>query len=180
MNVVAVQGDAASYSALAVGRLPGPGWTPLYCTHFADVIDRVRDGSADHALLPWRNTIIGPIRDVRSLVRRAYLAERLRIALDVSHCLITRAPVAINTLREVHSHAAALQQCRGFFTSHPWIGARPHHDTGAGLARILAHGSDREGAIAGAHAVDIHGGHVLIEGIQDRRPNVTEFRLFSR
>lgn len=179
---IAYQGEPGAYSDLAVRQYFGPDVDGVSCRSFPDVLQALRDGTCDHAMIPVENAIAGPVRmalDALDAVGDEVTTageHRLLIVL----CLLGVPGAMLATVREVRSHPVALAQCRIFLARHPWLDVRGHEDT-AGAAREVAETGDRTiGAIGSEMAAERYGLEILARGVQDVPHNWTRFVVFKR
>lgn len=179
---VAFQGVLGAFSELAVQRRWPDGADAVPCMTFPEALQTVVAGGADFAVIPVENAIIGPVmiaQDALDAVGDA-LTVRGEVQVPVHLCLMALPGVRLDELRTVHSHPAALAQCRIFLARHDWLDAIPHADT-AGAAREIAAGTDRtRAAVASDVAATRYGLSVLARFIEDMPANWTRFVVVSR
>jgi prephenate dehydratase len=125
------------------------------------------------------NSIAGDVPGCRALVAQHHVRTRKTVALPVVHALVASWQMPVDEVREVHSHPMALAQCRRFLTAHPQMLCVPTFDTAGALGRIDAAGSTCRGRDRVAARGGPLGGLVLLDGIQDRKDNYTEFWLVT-
>ncbi|MGB1695232.1 MAG: prephenate dehydratase domain-containing protein, partial [Paracoccaceae bacterium] len=66
-NRIAFQGALGAYSDEAC-RSARPNMDPLPCQNFEQIIDAVRDGRADLAMVPVENSTYGRVADIHRLL----------------------------------------------------------------------------------------------------------------
>jgi prephenate dehydratase len=115
----------------------------------------------------------------RALVAQHHVRTRKTVALPVVHALVASWKIPVDDVREVHSHPMALAQCRRFLTAHPHLLCVPTFDTAGALAELMRRPPGTAAAIASRRAAAHWGGVVLLDGIQDRVDNFTEFWLVT-
>ena len=179
---VAYQGEPGAYSDHAVRQYFGPDVQGVSCRSFPDVLQALREGSCERAMIPVENAIAGPVRmalDALAAVEDDVTTvgeHRLLIVL----CLLGVPGAMLATVREVRSHPVALAKCRIFLARHPWLDVRGHEDT-AGAAREVAEMGDRTiGAIGSEMAAERYGLEILARGVQDVPHNWTRFVVLKR
>ena len=69
-GTIAFQGELGAYSHQAC-RETRPDMEVLPCRTFEDVIEAVRDGKADLAMLPVENSTYGRVADIHRLLKAA-------------------------------------------------------------------------------------------------------------
>lgn len=181
---VGYQGVSASYSEIAARKLfAHRGKTALDLVGspgFTEVIDALEEGRLDYALLPVENTIIGSISEVNGLLATRNVSVVDEEILEVEHCLVGLPGAAIDELRTIRSHPAALQQCQRLLGSLPDAAAEHHFDT-AGAAQSVRDARDPSiGCIASAEAAERFGLEVLRARVADQPGNWTRFLLLAR
>lgn len=176
---VAIQGEAGSFSDEAARALFGEDTVPVPCREFRDLLEPVRDGRADYALLPIENSIAGSVLPAYDLLATTELHVLAEITRPIRHCLLALPDTQLSDLRRVLSHPVALAQCTRFFESHPLLEAIAVYDT-AGAAKDVAQRRDRTlAAIAAFGAAQRYGLKVLATDLQDRDDNQTRFYVMA-
>lgn len=179
---VAFQGELGAFSELAIRQQWPQGAHAVASTTFDAALQRVVDGETDFAVIPVENAIIGPVHIARAALEQVgrLVVKRTELKVPVHLCLMAQPGVAVESLRTVHSHPAALAQCRFFLARHEWLTAVPHDDT-AGAARDVAAGTDRtRAAVASDVAAGRYGLTILARFIEDMPANWTRFLVVSR
>ncbi len=175
---IAFQGEPGAYSHEACSRAR-PSHEALPCRTFEDVIEAVRDGSAELAMLPVENTTYGRVADIHRLLPDSGLHIVEEAFLRVHINLLAVPGAELGQVREAMSHTVLLGQCRDFLRTHgiqPVIGA----DT-AGAAQLVAReGRAERAALASGLAAEIYGLDILAEHIEDHDRNTTRFLVMAR
>ncbi|QIE42717.1 prephenate dehydratase [Meridianimarinicoccus aquatilis] len=175
---IAFQGEEGAYSHEACVKAR-PDHTPLPCRTFEDVIEAVRDGTADLAMLPVENTTYGRVADIHRLLPHSGLHIIDEAFVRVHINLLAVRGTKLADIREAMSHTVLLGQCRGFLREHgiqPITGA----DT-AGSAHLVAEaGVPARAALASELAGDIYDLDVLARHIEDQSNNTTRFLIMSQ
>lgn len=175
---VTFQGKAGAYSHLACQEA-FPGMATLPCDSFEDVFQAVAEGRAALAMLPIENSLAGRVAGVHQLMPHSSLHIVGEHFQRVRHHLLAVPGATLETVKAVHSHVQALDQCRARLRA---LGLRSvtHEDT-AGAARAIARRGDKAlGAVASALAGEIYGLESLIAGLEDDAANRTRFLVLSR
>jgi prephenate dehydratase len=147
-----------------------------------DAIVAVREGTADRALVPFENSIEGAV--TATLDTLAFDADDLALVgeydLPISHCLIARQELPLETIEVVLSHPQASAQCARFIRENlPQAEVRAAAST-AEAVRIVAE-SDRAWAALGTEsAAGLYGAAVLRQGVEDETDNITRFVWVAR
>lgn len=142
-----------------------------------DAILAVASGDVDRALVPFENAIEGSVRP--TLDTLAFDARGVTIAgehdLPIHHALIARNELELSAIEAVVSHPQPAAQCARFLRKElPGASVRPAASTADAVRAVV--GTDRAwGALGPASAVEIYGGIVLRERVEDEDDNVTRF-----
>ncbi|TCO71957.1 prephenate dehydratase [Rhodovulum euryhalinum] len=175
---IAFQGEPGAYSHQAC-RDARPQMEAVPCRTFEDVIDAVRNGEADLAMLPVENSTYGRVADIHQLLPDSglHIVEEAFVRVHIN--LLGVPGARLDEIRRAMSHTVLLGQCRDFLQArgiHRVTGA----DT-AGSARHVAEEGDRAlAALAGDLAAEIYGLDVLARHIEDHDKNTTRFLLMAR
>jgi prephenate dehydratase len=175
---IAFQGVPGAYSDLAC-RVAYPEMATLPCESFETVLDSVREGRADLAMLPCENSLAGRVSDAHHLLPESGLFVIGEHFHRVEHCLLGVKGAAISDLKRAHSHVVALGQVRHSLRR---LGLAPvvQADT-AGAAQLVAQwGRKDEAAVASALAAEIYGLDILAANIEDASHNTTRFYVMAR
>lgn len=147
---------------------------------FREVVEAVRDGNADVALLPIENTTAGSINESYDLLAEGGVAIIAEVVSRIEQCLLALPGTRIEDLRTVISHPQALLQCEAFFRTVPWIETRAEFDTAGAARRVKETNSPELGAVAGESAARVFGLEILRHGIQTQIENYTRFLELAR
>ncbi|AUM74026.1 prephenate dehydratase [Paracoccus jeotgali] len=177
-NRIAFQGEPGAYSHQAC-RDARPDMEALPCRTFEDVIDAVRAGEADLAMLPVENSTYGRVADIHHLLPESglHIVDEAFVRVHISLLALPGTP--LSEITDAMSHTVLLGQCRGFMRQHGIRGITGA-DT-AGSARIVADRGQRHiAALASPLAGEIYGLDRLADEIEDRQNNTTRFLVMSR
>lgn len=180
MTRVAFQGEAGAFSDDAARTLVPEAQTVGYGT-FDDAVGAVQRGDATFALMPVENSISGSVPRVYDLL---WADPRLSIVDEIVYRvvqnLIGLSGADVASLREVRSHAVALEQCRTFLSAHPQVHPTIVADTAGAVREIVSVGDPTIAAIASVLAAIKYGARVLVPAIQDVDDNYTRMFLLRR
>ncbi|CAM3265351.1 prephenate dehydratase [Paracoccus nototheniae] len=177
-NRIAFQGEPGAYSHEAC-RSARPGMEALPCRTFEDVIEAVRAGEADLAMLPVENSTYGRVADIHHLLPESGLRIIDEAFVRVHISLLALPGTRLDQITDAMSHTVLLGQCRGFLRQHsirPVTGA----DTAGSAREIAARGDASLAALAAPLAGEIYGLDRLADRIEDRQNNTTRFLIMSR
>ncbi len=171
---VAYPGEEGAYAAEAGARLY-PDAELRSCRSFADAMRAVTRGEAACAVLPIENSLAGAIPETYDLLAHAPLAIVDEMVLAVPHCLVGLAGTNIDSLERVHSHPAALAQCRRFLSSLPDTLPEVAPSTAAAARRVADASDAAQAAISSRRAAARFGLVVLLNDVSDHAQNYTRF-----
>lgn len=180
---VVYQGAEGAFSHIAGRRFFGPRQSNVKfrgTATFRAMLEEVRTGAADFAMLPIENTTSGSVHDAYDALSHTDLAIIGEEILRIEMCLIGVADVPLDSLRKVYSHPQALSQCTAFLASLPQVTVETFIDTAMSVERIKNEGDPTHAAIASAEAAELHGLHVLRRDIANHRENYTRFLVIAR
>ena len=175
---VAFLGPAGTYSdeALRASAPPGPLEAVPFPTLWETII-AVQRGEVDRAVVPIENALEGSVP--ATLDALAVEATGVRIAAEVvhpiHHCLIAGRPLALERIERVVSHPQATAQCARFLRERLSGAARESSASTAEAVRTVVATAEPWAALGSRLAAEIHGGEVLLEGVEDHVDNATRF-----
>ncbi len=177
---VAFQGERGAFAHLALERVFGPRAWLVTTRAFADVVQAVRQGTAQYGVLPVHNTVVGDIPGVAALLDDPGLEVVLEVEQPVVHCLVGHPGASPDEVTAVYSHPVALAQCTQFLAAHPGMVPHDWHDTAGAAREVSARKQRHEGAIAAAPAASRYGLQLLASDIADVRDNATWYVVVQR
>lgn len=180
---VVYQGVEGAFSHIAARRFFG--LRPANATFrgvqtFRGMLEEVRSGQADYAMLPIENTTSGSVHDAYDALSHTDLAIIGEEVLRIEMCLVGIGDVPLESLRKIYSHPQALSQCTAFLASLPQCTVETFIDTAMSVERVKQEGDPTHAAIASAEAAGLHGLHVLRRDIANHRENYTRFLVVAR
>ena len=177
-NRIAFQGEPGAYSHEAC-RNARPEMEALPCRTFEDVIESVRSGAADLAMLPVENTTYGRVADIHRLLPESGLRIIDEAFVRVHISMMALPGVQIEELKKVRAHPVLLPQAATFLNKYG-IKGEAWADS-AGAAQELAEAQSREiGVLASDLAAEIYGLHLLARHIEDHAHNTTRFLIMGK
>ena len=177
-GIIAFQGELGAYSHQAC-RETRPEMEVLPCRTFEDVIQSVRDGKADLAMLPVENTTYGRVADIHRLLPESGLHIIDEAFVRVHINLLGVPGAKLSDIKEAYSHLVLLPQCATFLRENGITG-RVSSDN-ARAAREVAEAADpSKAALASELAGEVYGLDVVARHIEDADHNTTRFLVMSR
>lgn len=176
-NRIAFQGDLGAYSheACVAAR---PDMEALPCRTFEEVIEAVRSGRADMAMLPVENSTYGRVADIHRLLPESGLHIVDEVFVRVRICLMARPGTKLADIRKVRAHLVLIPQARAFLEAHG-ISAEAAADSAGAAAELARGGPSDQAVLASELAAQIHGLEVLARDIEDHGHNTTRFLLMA-
>ena len=180
---VSYQGTDGAYSHLAAMRHFEERHKQIdyygYDT-FQEAAQALKDERVDYAMLPIENTTAGSINDIYDILGASNLHIVGEEIIKIVHCLLAVEPVEVNKVRRILSHPKAIEQCTHFLSRLPRCTVESYLDTAISAQRVLEDGDLSQAAIAGAHAADLYGLHIIAHDIANQQENYTRFVVVSR
>jgi chorismate mutase / prephenate dehydratase len=143
----------------------------------ADLFTAVEKSEADYAVIPIENSTEGSVREALDSFVESDVKIVAQIHLEITHALISRAP--LDAITQVISKDQALAQCRHWLQRH-----LPHAQLveapSTSRAVQLARETPGAAAVAGELAAQFHDMPVLVPNIQDKTDNTTRFFVIGR
>ncbi|MFQ5806310.1 MAG: prephenate dehydratase domain-containing protein, partial [Phycisphaerae bacterium] len=181
--VVGYQGTDGAYSHLAgTKHFAARNVDVRYkgCPSFQEMLEALRDGDLDYAVLPIENTTAGSINEAYDLLARMNLALVGEEVYMIDHCLVALEPVTISRIRRIYSHPQALVQCGVFLNALDHCHVESLADTALAAKKLREDQDLSEAAIASEEAARLYGLHIIKRGIANQKENYTRFVIVAR
>jgi chorismate mutase/prephenate dehydratase len=143
----------------------------------SDIFTAVEKGETDYAVIPIENSTEGSVREALDSFVESDLKIVAQIYLEISHALISNAP--IEKIERVYSKDQALAQCRHWLQRHlphAQLVDAPSTSRAVQIAKL----EPGAAAIAGELAAEHYGVPVVGRNIQDKADNTTRFFVLGR
>ena len=177
-------GPAGTFTEAALMQVPGADdAVRIPSSNVNTALDRVRDGSADAAMVPIENSVEGGVTATLDAIATGQELRILREALvSISFVLVARPGTRIEDIRRISTHGHAWAQCRLWADKHiPHVEYIPGSSTAAAAMGLLEGDTHYDAAIcAPIVATEQPGLAVLAENIGDNPGAVTRFVLVGR
>jgi len=172
-------GPEGTFTEAALMQVPGAvDAVRIPSSNVNTALDKVRDGSADAAMVPIENSVEGGVTATLDAIASGQELRIVREALvPISFVLVARPGVDIAGIRRISTHGHAWAQCRLWVEANmPHVEYMPASSTAAGAMGLLdAEGAHYDAAIcAPIVATRQPGLHVLAENIGDKPRDGTE------
>jgi prephenate dehydratase len=175
---IAFQGELGAYSHQACAQAR-PGFEPVPCQTFEDVVEMTRSGAVDLGMLAVENSTYGRVADVHSLLPKAglHIVDEAFVRVHVN--LLGVPGAKVEDVTEAHGHVVILPQCAGFLKSQGIKGVISS-DNARAAREVAEAGDPSRAALASELAAEIYGLDVLARHIEDHKNNTTRFLVMSR
>ena len=174
MLTVGYPGREGAHSAGASAVLyPDARLLPL--PSFRAVADAVTACEVEVGVLPIESSLVGPVAETHDLLYGSALAIVAQTVLPIDHCLAGLAGAALESIRVVHSHPVALDQCRRLLGSLPLATAVAAPTTADAALEVARLGDPAHAAIASERAAALNGLAVLAANVGDHPEAYTRF-----
>ena len=175
---IAFQGELGAYSHQAC-RETHPDLDVVPCRTFEDVIDTVRDGGADLAMLPVENSTYGRVADIHRLLPESglHIVDEAFVRVHIN--LLAVPGARLEDVKRAHSHLVLLPQCSRFLRENG-IQGKVSPDNARAAREVAEAGEVADAALASELAAEVYGLEVLARHIEDEDHNTTRFLIMSR
>ena len=177
---VAFLGPRGSFSEeAALKAFLGEGAKLRPISTIRGVFEVVERGSADYGVVPIENSLEGGVGETLDLLAETELKVCGEVEVRVSLNLIAKPGTRLEEVHTLLSHPHALGQCRSFLRATlRGVRVRTCSSTAEAVKRAVS--SQGVAAIGSALAALIHGGEVLMKGVEDFKDNYTRFLVVGR
>jgi prephenate dehydratase len=172
---VAYPGREGAHTAAACERLFPAGAELVPLSSFTAVADAAASGEVQFGVLPIESSLSGPVAETHDLLYGSSLSINGETILPIRHCIVGPADVPLEEIRVVHSHPAALDQCRRLLAAMPWATAIAAATTADAASDVAAKGDPAEAAIASERAAHLFGLTVIAGDVGDHSEAYTRF-----
>jgi prephenate dehydratase len=175
MTTVGYPGRDGAHSAAACERLFPEQAELVALPSFTAVVEAAAGGDVEFGVLPIESSLSGPVTETHDLLYDSPLAICGEAVLPIRHSLVGPAEVPVAEIKVIHSHPAALDQCRRLLAAMPWATAIAAPTTADAAAQVAADGNLAEAAIASERAAALYGLTVIASDVGDHPEAYTRF-----
>ena len=173
---VSIQGYEGSFHQIAAQEYLGKDTEVIPCDTFREVIKIAADAKqSDGGFMAIENSIAGSILPNYTLLQKSKLKIAGEIYLQIHQNLMVNPGVALEDIREVHSHPMALLQCMDYLEKHGSWKLVETEDTALSAKHIHQHRSKHVAVIASKLAAELFGLRLIAPKIQSNKNNYTRF-----
>lgn len=172
---ISIQGYEGSFHQVAARQFFGKGVEVICCATFRDVVRAAaNEKQCDGGLMAIENSIAGSILPNYNLLQNSNLKITGEIYLQIKQNLLVNPGVALEDIREVHSHPMALLQCMEYLEKYNWKLIETE-DTALSAKLLHQHHSKHIAAVASKLAAELFDLTVISPNIHTLRNNYTRF-----
>jgi prephenate dehydratase len=177
-------GPEGTFTEAALLQVPGAAHaTRVPASNVNAALDKVRDGSADAAMVPIENSVEGGVTATLDAIATGQELRILReVLVPISFVLVARPGVGLQDIRRVSTHGHAWAQCRLWMDANlPDAEYVPGSSTAAAALGLLEEDCHYDAAICAPLVAEEQPGLSALAGnIGDNPDAVTRFILVSR
>ncbi|MET1088391.1 MAG: prephenate dehydratase [Arthrobacter sp.] len=177
-------GPEGTFTEAALLQVPGASHASrIPASNVNAALDKVREGSADAAMVPIENSVEGGVTATLDAIATGQELRIIReVLVPVSFVLVARPGVRLQDIRRVSTHGHAWAQCRLWVDAHlPDVAYVPGSSTAAAAMGLLAAECHYDAAICAPLVAEEQPGLTALAGnIGDNPRAVTRFVLVSR
>ncbi|MDQ0925349.1 prephenate dehydratase [Pseudarthrobacter sp. W1I19] len=176
-------GPEGTFTEAALLQVPGAAHARrVPASNVNAALDKVREGSADAAMVPIENSVEGGVTATLDAIATGQELRIIReVLVPISFVLVTRPGVRLQDIRRVSTHGHAWAQCRLWMDGHlPEAEYVPGSSTAAAAVGLLAEDCPYDAAICAPLVAEEQPGlSALARDIGDNPDAVTRFILVS-
>lgn len=177
---IAIQGFEGCFHQVAARQFFGSQVKVECCASFRELIKKASDKKLTNGgIMAIENSIAGSILPNYNLLQKSDLKIVGEVYLQIKQQLLVNPGVALEDIREVHSHPMALLQCLDFLEQYNWKLVETE-DTALSARHVHQHRSKHIAAIASKLAGELYGLHILAPNIHTAKNNYTRFLVLQR
>lgn len=177
---IAIQGFEGSFHHQTAHHYFGEDIDLFCCDSFHKVVSGLQnEAGVDAAVMAIENSIAGSILPNYSLLEKADLQITGEVYLPIRQHLLANPGIAIDDIREVHTHPMAILQCADYLYASGWKLVETE-DTALSARHLSQYHSRHIAAVAGAMAAQLFGLQILVPDIHTMKTNYTRFLILHR
>ena len=177
---VSIQGYEGSFHQMAAIYFFGKETEIVPCATFTEVIKAASSKTiADVGLMAIENSIAGSILPNYNLLQNSNLSIIGEVYLQINQNLLVNKNVALEDIKEVHSHPMALLQCLSYLQKYNWKLIETE-DTALSAKHIHQHKSKHIAAVASKLSAELFNLKVMAANIHTMKNNYTRFLVLQR
>ena len=177
---VSIQGYEGSFHQVAAQQFFGKTVEVIPCATFREVVKIASSKKeSEGGVMAIENSIAGSILPNYTLLQKSNLKIVGEIYLQIKQNLLVNPGVALEDIKEVHSHPIAILQCLDYLEKYNWKLVETE-DTALSAKHVHQHRSKHTAAIASKLAADLFQLSVITPNIHTMKNNYTRFLILER
>lgn len=177
---VSIQGYEGSFHQMVAQQYFGKEVEVIPCGTFREVVRIAANRKeSDAGIMAIENSIAGSILPNYNLLQKSNLVVVGEVYLHIRQHLMVNPEVALEDIREVHSHPMALQQCLEYLDKYNWKLVETE-DTALSAKHVAQHRSKHIAAIASKLAAELYSLDIIAPNIHTLKHNYTRFLILKR
>jgi prephenate dehydratase len=178
---IAIQGYEGSFHQEAARLFWGKSVEVKPCDTFRELVRQTEgNGAITGAVMAIENSIAGSILPNYSLLLKSDLVIIGEVYLHIKQQLLANHGVALEDIREVHSHPMALLQCMDYLESHAHWKLVETEDTALSAKHLHQRHHKHAAAIASKLAAELYDLNILTPNIHTLKNNYTRFLVLVK
>ena len=177
---ISIQGYEGSFHQVAAQQFFGKEVEVIPCDTFREVV-RIAGNKKDSegGVMAIENSIAGSILPNYNLLQKSNLRVVGEVYLQIKQNLLVNPGVALEDIREVHSHPMAILQCIDYLEKYNWKLVETE-DTALSAKHIHQKRNKHAAAIASKLAAELFQLDVIAPNIHTMKNNYTRFLVLKR
>lgn len=177
---ISIQGYEGSFHQVAAQQFFGKDVEVIPCATFREVIKIAGNKKeSEGGIMAIENSIAGSILPNYNLLQKSNLRVTGEVYLQIKQNLLVNRGVALDDIREVHSHPMAILQCIDYLEKYNWKLVETE-DTALSAKLLHQRKNMHAAAIASKLAADLFDMDVLAPNIHTMKNNYTRFLVLKR
>lgn len=173
---ISIQGYEGSFHQVAAQQFFGKETNVIPCATFREVIKKASNQrEANGGMMAIENSIAGSILPNYNLLLKSNLNITGEVYLQIGQQLLVNPGVALQDIKEVHSHPMALLQCIDYLEKFPHWKLVETEDTALSAKHIHQKRSKHSAAIASKLAAELYQLDIISPNIHTAKNNYTRF-----
>jgi prephenate dehydratase len=178
---IAIQGYEGSFHQEAARVFWGKKVQVTPCDTFRELVRQTEgNGTVTGAMMAIENSIAGSILPNYALLQKSNLVIIGEVYLHIRQQLMVHPGVALDDIREVHSHPMALLQCMDYLETNPHWKLIESEDTALSAKHIMQRHNKHAAAIASKLAAELYGLDIVTPNIHTLKNNFTRFLVLVK
>lgn len=177
---IAIQGETGCFHEEAARKYFDQDEIDIVpCTNFDILLNTVKKGEADFAVMAIENARSGSMLYNYTLIRESGMKILGEQNLRIRQNLMALKGQKLADIREIRTHPIAIAQCMSFLNQYPELTLVESDDTAASARLISEKSLMGVAAIASERAAEIYGLDIIARSIETYHQNYTRFLVIG-